>query len=143
VSIAVERTPEGRRLCVSREIPVSRDRAWDVLTDTDQWPSWGPSVRGVEASDRYIERGTTGRVKTPVGIRVPFEITDCADRRWTWRVAKIPATGHRVDEVEDDREGGEACRVVFEVPLLAGGYVPVCQRALERIEAILVGSSVS
>jgi len=138
VSLAVERTPDGRRICVSRTIPVARERAWDVLTDTDQWPSWGPSVRGVEASDRYIERGTTGRVKTPVGVWVPFEITDCADYRWTWRVAKIPATGHRVDAVETAGEDGATCRVVFEVPLLAGGYVPVCQRALERIEAILI-----
>ena len=141
MSITVERTPDGRRICVSREIPVSRGRAWDVLTDTDRWPAWGPSVRAVESSERYIQQGTTGRVKTPVGLWVPFEITGCADYRWTWRVARIPATGHRVDSVEREHSENEACRVVFEIPLLAGGYVPVCRRALERIESLVTGSA--
>jgi hypothetical protein len=40
----------------------------------------------------------------------------------------IPATGHRVEPVDGDR-----CRVVFEVPLPAAGYVPICRRALDRI----------
>ena len=131
--VAIERTPDGRRLCVNRSIRAPRDDAWDLLVDTEQWPAWGPSVSAVESSDRYIETGTTGRVKTPVGVWVPFEIASCADYRWTWRVARIPATGHRVDGDEN------SCRVVFEIPLLAAGYAPVCQRALDRIERTLTG----
>ncbi|PSP93911.1 polyketide cyclase [Halobacteriales archaeon QS_4_62_28] len=131
--VAIERTPDGRRLCVNRSIRAPRDDAWDLLVDTKQWPAWGPSVSAVESSDRYVETGTTGRVKTPVGIRVPFEIASCADYRWTWRVAEMPATGHRVDGDEN------GCRAVFEMPLLAAGYAPVCQRALGRIERLLTG----
>lgn len=135
MALDVEQTPDGRRLCVSRPIPVAQDSAWDVLTDTEQWPDWGPSVRAVDSNDRYIEPGMTGRLQTPVRIAVPFEIVDCEPYRWTWRVAKIPATGHRVDGGGVDSERN--CRVVFEMPLIAAGYVPVCQRALERIESIL------
>ena len=86
----------------------------------------GPSIRGIDCDQRYIERGTTGHVRTAGGLQLPFEVTSCADRRWTWRVARIPATGHRV-------EGTEPSRVVFEVPLLAGGYVPVCAKALQEL----------
>ena len=131
--VGIERTPDGRRLYVSRSLPVARAAAWDLLVDTERWPEWGPSVEAVETSDRYVEAGTTGRIQTPVSVWVPFEITSCVDYRWTWRVARIPATGHRVDGDEN------SCRVVFEIPLLAAGYAPVCQRALDRIERTLTG----
>ncbi len=134
--VALERTPNGRRLVVAREMAADREAAWDLLTDTHRWPDWGPSVRGVECDRRYIEAGTTGRVRVPGGLRVPFEITACAPYRWTWRIARIPATGHRVGAPADgDATGG--CRVAFEVPVLAAGYAPVCLRALERIESLL------
>jgi hypothetical protein len=135
--IAVEGTPDGRRLAVAREIAASQDDAWDLLTDTDRWPDWGPSVRGVVCDRRYIEAGTTGRVRVPGGLELPFRITACGPYRWTWRVARIPATGHRVDAPADG-EATERCRVVFELPVLAAGYAPVCLRALARIESILV-----
>jgi hypothetical protein len=61
---------------------------------------------------------------------VPFEVTsfDAEARRWTWRVARIPATGHRVEEL-----GAARSRVGFEIPLLAAGYAAVCRSALSRI----------
>ncbi len=121
-------TADGRRIEVSREVPVPADRAWSLLTDTDRWPEWGPSVRAVECTDREIRAGSTGRVETVLGIRVPFEIVTCEPYRWTWRVAGIPATGHRVEPLGENR-----CQVVFEMPLPAAGYVPVCRRALDRI----------
>jgi len=77
-----------------------------------------------------IQDGLTGEVQVLDGPWVPFEITAVSVderrgvRRWTWSVARMPATGHRVERTV----GG--VRVVFEVPLLAGGYIPVCQRAL-------------
>jgi len=131
---AVERTPAGRRLVVSREIHASPARVWELLVDTERWPEWGPSVRDVDAPTRYITRGTTGHVRLPGGFRVPFEVTACEDRTWRWRVARIPATGHRV------RERGEGCVAAFEVPLYAAGYVPVCRRALSRLGEIATGS---
>ncbi|MFB6084689.1 MAG: SRPBCC family protein [Halorientalis sp.] len=126
VTVDVERTPDGRRLRVAREIDAPAEVLWDFLTDTDRWPEWGPSVRAVDCDARRISAGTTGHVETVGGLRVPFEITSCRDRRWTWRVARILVTGHRV-------EGERPCRVVFELPLLAGGYAPVCARALQEL----------
>ena len=134
--VATERTPEGRRLIVARGVDAPREAAWDLLTDTTRWPDWGPSVRAVECDRRFIQPGTTGRVRLPGGVRLPFEIATCGEYRWTWQVARVPATGHRVDPPADGT-GTERCRVVFEIPLLAAGYAPVCMRALGRIASLL------
>ncbi|MFB6218951.1 MAG: SRPBCC family protein [Halobacteriaceae archaeon] len=117
----------GTRLEVSRAVGGDREAAWELLTDTRRWPEWGPSVRAVECDRRYIESGTEGRVRTPVG-GVGFRVTECADYRWTWRVAGVPATGHRADA---------GPRAVFEVPLAAAAYAPVCALALRRIDRLL------
>jgi len=134
----IERTPDGRRLVVERIVDADPESVWTLLTDTDRWPDWGPSVSAVRSSDRVIEAGTTGRVRVAGGPWVPFEVVTCDDYRWTWRVAKIPATGHRVEPVD-----GERTRVVFEIPLLAGGYAVVCHRALDRIATLVEGETES
>lgn len=131
-AVGVERREGRRLLVVSRVVDAPAARVWGLLTDTTRWPEWGPSVSAVDSSTRYIDGGTTGRIRvTGVRVWVPFEIDSFVDtddeKRWTWTVGRIPATGHRVGPL------GEQCRVAFEVPLLAGGYVPVCRRALDRI----------
>jgi len=131
MATSTTQTPQGRRLVVSREIAADRETVWDVLTDTEQWPEWGPSVTAVDSPQRYIAAGTTGRVRLPGGLWVPFEITECGEYRWGWRVARVPATGHRVEATS----GG--CRVGFEVPLYGAVYAPVCRRALARIERLV------
>ena len=131
---SVERTPDGRRVVVSRALAADRDAVWDLLRDTERWSEWGPSVSDVRSSERVIEAGTSGKVQIAGGPWVPFEVTSCADYRWTWDVARIPATGHRVDTAP------EGCRVVFEIPLVAAGYAVVCERALSHIERLAGGS---
>lgn len=131
--VGLERTPDGRKLVVARRIDASPTAAWDLLTDTRRWSDWGPSVRAVDCEPTYIEEGTTGRVRIPGGVWLPFEITACREYRWTWRVAKVPATGHFVES-----DGG-GCRVGFELPVVGAGYAPVCARALGRIETLLAG----
>lgn len=116
---------------VAERVARPPNEAWDRLVDTDAWPEWGPSVAAVECDERRIGPGSTGRVRVSgVGVWVPFEITDLswdgAAGRWTWRIWRLPATGHAVDPVD----GG--CRVAFELPLAAAAYVPVCRRALAR-----------
>ncbi|MDS0298734.1 SRPBCC family protein [Halogeometricum sp. S1BR25-6] len=126
----VERTPDGRRLVVARMVDAPAPAAWNVLTDTRTWPDWGPSVSAVRGPDR-IGPGATGEVRIAgVGAWVPFEVTEYDEEamRWTWTVAHVPATGHRVDAL-----GNERCRVAFEVPLFAAAYAPVCRRALPAI----------
>ncbi|WP_121742725.1 SRPBCC family protein [Natronorubrum halophilum] len=126
------RTPDGRRLEVSHVLSVPAADAWEVLVDTARWPEWSPLVNGVESTDRRIRTGTTGRVRVS-GVWVPFRITDCSDYRWSWRISRVPVASHRVDDLREGR-----CRIAFELPLHAVGSVPVCLRALERLEELLV-----
>jgi uncharacterized protein YndB with AHSA1/START domain len=138
--VRVERGESGRRYAVSREYDAPPAAAWRVLANTEHWATWGPTVSDVHPGDETVREGLTGEVQVLGGPWVPFEITDVSVdepggvRRWAWSVARIPATGHRVEAIDhEDRRGDgseRGCRVVFEVPLLAGGYVPVCQRAL-------------
>ncbi|PSQ45792.1 polyketide cyclase [Halobacteriales archaeon SW_7_68_16] len=140
-SVDLERTPDGRRLVVAARIDAPPDAVWTALIDTTAWPDWGPSVRAVDSPDRYVSLGTAGHIRTLGGLRVPFEITrfdaDAPTRRWTWRVARLPATGHRVAPVD----GAAACRAGFELPPLAAGYAPVCRRALTRLDRLATAGS--
>ncbi len=132
--VALDRTPDGRRIEVSRVIDTPVERAWEILTDTERWPDWGPTVTAVHADRRFIRTGTTGEIQVLDGPWISFRITGCEEYRWTWDVADVPATGHRVESV-----AGERSRVVFELHPLAAGYVPVCSRALSNVESIVGG----
>lgn len=135
----VRRLPgsHGLGLEASHVLEVPPEDAWDFLVDTHRWADWSPTITAVEASERRVGPDTTGRVELVDGPWVPFGVTDYDDEegRWEWRVAGVPSTGHRVDALGDDR-----CRIAFELPTAAAGYLPVCLRALEAIEAEL-GSS--
>nr|WP_303645216.1 SRPBCC family protein [Salinirubrum litoreum] len=137
------KTPDGRRLELWREIDAPAETVWSLFTDTDYWADWGPTISAVEldtlggdtadseaADSTRIGQGTTGRVRV-AGVWVPFSITTCTDCRWTWSVARIPATGHRVESL-----GPTRCRAVFELSPLAAGYAPVCRTALRRLDRL-------
>lgn len=117
---------------ISRIINTSSQIVWDLITDTSRWVLWGPSVRAVECRDLYIRKGSQGRLKTLIGLWVSFVVTDYEHGKyWSWRVAGIPATGHRVDT-----KGKETCALVFEVPLVLAPYILICKIALDRIASI-------
>jgi len=119
------------------EIPVPAAVAWWLLTDTEAWPRWGPSVIAVDAPARRIGPGMRGRVKTAPGPWLPFEITDWqAGRRWSWRVAGVPATGHAVEPLAPGR-----CRVAFTIPIWAPFYAPVCRAALRRLRELALAEA--
>lgn len=114
---------------LSRIIHCSPDDLWDLLTDTNRWSSWGPSINAVECEHRYIRYGSRGRIKTILGFWAPFVITEWAHRRhWSWRVFNIPATGHRIEIID-----AGCCRLLFEVPFWAAPYIGICQLAAARI----------
>ena len=126
---------EGATLAVGRDVDAPPEATATALRDTRRWPDWSPSVGDVESADRYVEAGTTGRVRV-AGVWVPFRVTSATHLRWDWEVARIPATGHRVERYPGDPD---RCRVVIEVPLLAAAYAPVCRRALDRFAALVEG----
>ena len=119
------------RLEASRHIAAPASLVWDLLVDTTQWPTWGPTVRGVDFPERRLFPNATGRVRTIGGISLGFEITSLREgREWTWSVGGIAATGHRIDEVDDS-----STLVVFSAPAWAAFYVPVLRLGLRRLAA--------
>lgn len=109
-------------------------RVWEVLTDTRQWPVWGPSVHRVDSPQRYIYCGLQGRLKTAVGIWVTFEITHCEEPVfWDWKVAGFAATGHRLKKLNEN-----SCELIFELPVAAFPYALVCRQAANRIARLAV-----
>jgi hypothetical protein len=117
---------------VTRRATCPPEVAWTVLTDVATWPRWGPSVTAVRLDGPELGPGARGQVRTPGGLWLPFAITGWEEgRRWDWRVAGVPATGHRV------APDGAGCRVTFEVPWPAAPYVAVCRMALRRLADLL------
>ncbi|KUI07298.1 polyketide cyclase [Mycobacterium lehmannii] len=105
------------------------EAVWDVITDLDTWPKWGPTVSGAELDEGgAMHLGSQGRVFTPVGVALPFTVTEFRPGRcWAWKVAGVGATRHEVIA----ENGGS--RIVFGVPWWATAYLPVCAIALPRI----------
>jgi uncharacterized protein YndB with AHSA1/START domain len=121
-----------KKLWIHRDIEAPGETLWDLLTDPEQWPSWGPTVRSVEMKGERIELGSTGTVSSVAGVELNFTITEFDPGvRWAWKVAGVPATDHTVERVEAGR-----CRVGFGVPWAAAPYLSVCQLALHRLERI-------
>jgi hypothetical protein len=113
------------------DAPVSR--VWRLITDTQTWTCWGPSLKEVDSPERFIRAGLAGRIRTPFGIWAPFTIeTFEPEQYWDWRVGGVAATGHRVNSL-----GTNQCRLTFTVPLWAAGYIVVCRVALNRIKRLL------
>lgn len=133
--LALAWTDAGRRLELSRRVDAPAAAAWAVLTDVTRWPDWGPAVTGVDYPDRTVSAGTAGRVRLLRSVWVPFRIDEVSEYHWTWTVwgRTPPAYGHRVDVIGDG-----ACRVVFELPLWAPWYLPICVVALESIATLAV-----
>ncbi len=121
------------QLWTSRTIDAEPRAAWDLLTDLERWPDWGPSLTGAALDPpARFETGATGRVRTVVGLSLRFEVSDVDEgRRWSWSVGGVPATSHEIEPVD------AGVRVSFGVPVWAPPYLAVCAMALRRIETIL------
>ena len=102
---------------------------WELLTVFRYWPVWGPSVSGVQSDSERVGPGVSGRVLTPVGVSVPFEITSFEEAvSWGWSVAGVRSTGHRIDRTTDS-----SCRVSFSVPGWFAPYAVVLQLGLWKL----------
>jgi hypothetical protein len=123
---------------VSRHYRASSEELWRFLTDTTLWPMWGPTVMAARCSERFIRKGSVGTVRTPIGVWVPFVITEYDDLHfWAWKVAGIRATGHRVAAQRD-----QSCRLFFELPVYGLPYALVCWRATANLARLLEATEV-
>ena len=119
---------------VSARVVIRADRSvvWRLVAEFGHWPSWGLSVRGVEAPVDEVAPGVQGRVRTVIGIRLPFLITSVVPgESWTWKVAGIPATSHTVVDRGDGR-----LEVSFGVPWVAAPYLVVLWLSLRKLRAL-------
>ena len=102
---------------------------WQIITDTEIWPEWGPSVRNVRCRDRFIKSGSRGYVQTVFGLWIPFEISDYIfEKKWSWRIYRMQATGHRIERISNVQ-----CRLVFDMPIVMAPYRFICAIAVRRI----------
>jgi hypothetical protein len=116
-------------ISVGKMFSASPDMLWDLITDTSHWSRWGPTVKAVRTSERYIRKGSEGHVLTLIGIWLPFVVTDYEHERfWKWNVASVRATGHRLQSTD---AGGAI--LWFEAPVIAFPYIAICRMALTRI----------
>ena len=112
-------------------------RVWGILTDTTQWPLWGPSVSKVEHRGALLHKNSQGRIRLPFGLWLPFEVSTFQKGHYfSWRVAGVPATGHRVEALDDKRS-----RIIFEVPTIAAPYALICKKACYSIARLAEGES--
>ncbi len=117
---------------VSRVVQAPAAHVWRVLIDTTTWPSWGPSISEVRHEGRFLGPGSEGEIRPPVGPWLDFRVTHFSEgRAWTWSVAGVTATGHRVDSIDAQR-----CRAGIDVPLLVAPYALVGALALQRIDRL-------
>ena len=115
---------------ITRRIDAPPAAVWEQLASTRHWPHWGPTVTGVDPPDDVVRPGLRGRVTTPVGVRLPFEVTSVEPgRRWHWSVAGVAATDHRVEP------HGDGTLVTIRVRAWAPFYAPVCVLGLRRLAA--------
>jgi uncharacterized protein YndB with AHSA1/START domain len=121
-----------RQLTVHRHVDAEPDIVWSLLVDLDAWPRWGPSVQHASLDDEApLGLGSTGHVRTSVGLSLPFAITSFEPgRAWGWSVAGVPATTHAV------RPELDGCRLSLGAPLWAPAYLPVLAAALVRIDRL-------
>jgi hypothetical protein len=113
---------------VKKKINAPIETVWKILTDTQLWPVWGPSLTAVDCPQRYIFAGAEGWVKTSIGPWLPFVISRCQEPRyWDWSVAGIPATGHRLNALGQGR-----CELIFEMPLVVFPYAIICRGAAKN-----------
>lgn len=119
---------------VRRTIEAPAQEVWRRLIDTRSWPLWGPSVRKVRADSRIIGPGSQGHVQVLGGLWLPFKINRFKhDHYWSWQIAGIDATGHRVTVI-DHRH----CHLTFEIPFWAAPYALVCLWAIKRMQRSII-----
>ncbi len=122
--------------------PASVEEVWSRYVTPDRWPQWSPQIRGVEGVEpsRPVAAGTIGRVRGPMGVTVPFKVTevDADARRWTWRVrlgGLDLSLEHGVDPVGDgpgDAHAQAWVRIAGPAPVVLA-YAPLARVALSRL----------
>jgi len=133
-----------RRVELTTALPASQQAAWEVLTDTDAWPSWGGLVTSAEGA---LEPGAAWRMRLrprhpggPPRLMTPTLVSLEPPRRITFETRIAGGWAVRIRHTfELERSGPDACllRQTFEVtgPLVAPLWPPV-RRGVVQFEEL-------
>ena len=116
--------------------PVTPAEAWDRYRVVGRWPEWSPQIMGVVTEAERIGQGVTGRVRSPLGVTLPFVVDEVDDacRVWTWSVFVGPVRLQLRHWVSPGPDGGSTTgtRLRGPAPLVAS-YAPLTLLALQRL----------
>lgn len=87
-------------------LPTSQQRAWDLLYDGERWPSWWPSVRGVEVLDPGTPDGVGRRLRYHFATRLPYTLTFEAE------LIHVSEPSRLVARAEGELDGTWTCDLV-------------------------------
>ncbi|NND01479.1 MAG: hypothetical protein HKN91_01705 [Acidimicrobiia bacterium] len=127
-----------KQVGVGVDIAAPTEIVWDLIARFEHWPDWGTTISKVTVdhdivASEVVAPGVVGRVRTIVGIWLPFEITEVEPgRAWTWRVAGQRATGHSVMPL-----GASRSRLEFTVGWVLLPYLLPMWLAVRRIRALV------
>lgn len=115
--------------------PAAPETVWQRYACLDEWASWSPQIRSVQAAERRLRAGLRGTVTSLGGVRAAF-VVDAVDpgrRTWAWRVRLGPVSLRLLHELRA-REDGSATRLTMHGPRLALlAYAPLARLALGRL----------
>lgn len=121
-----------RRVSSSIDIAAPPDRIWPYLAEFESWPQWGISISEVDAAASRIAPGVTGRVRTRLGLWLPFTIEDVVvGSFWDWSVAGVRATEHHLEPQRDH------ARVRFTAPWVVAPYTAIMAASLRKLRRLV------
>ena len=132
-------------LNVQREIavrgPQEPDEVWDRYVRPVRWREWSPQIFGVDYEPRRLVPGTTGTVRGPLRVPVPFEVLALDEsapsrRTWRWRAGVLSLhveLEHVVEPAPAPGDGTLTRLVLFGPAPVVVPYLPLAWLALYRL----------
>ncbi|MFE0454127.1 SRPBCC family protein [Streptomyces sp. NPDC058914] len=123
------------RLILHATGPAIPETVWRRYVCVDEWASWSPQIKAVQAAERRLTAGMSGTVESVAGIRAAF-VVDAVDhdrRSWAWRVRLGPVR-LRLHHGVCTHTRGSTTSLTMDGPRLALlTYAPFALLALRRL----------
>ena len=125
------------RRTLAVEGPRGADDVWDRYIRPRRWPEWSPQIRSVEYPHERLAAATSGVVRGPLRLPVPFRIVDIDDaaavRTWSWTVSAAGVELALVHTVEATATGTRTGLTIDGFAPATAVYLPAAWWALRRL----------